>query len=114
VGNRKIPSWNSAKSVEVNVFFVRSSLLKDLFPNQRFYFTSLFASDTPISQTDLEYQCPKLSIESSSIHSVILNKLFESAVDGRTEIRNALVEFNSGNSTLANALRSKFKLLVGD
>jgi hypothetical protein len=40
-----------------------------------------------------------------------LDDLLEGTVDGRAEVRDALVEVNSGNSTLADALRSELELL---
>jgi hypothetical protein len=40
-----------------------------------------------------------------------LDDLLEGTVDGRTEVGDALVEVNSGNSTLADALRSELELL---
>jgi hypothetical protein len=40
-----------------------------------------------------------------------LDKLLESAVDRRADVRNVLVELNGRNSTLANALWGELKLL---
>ena len=52
-------------------------------------------------------QNPLLSI----ISLAILDELLESTVDGRAEVRHALIEIDSGNSTLGDALRSELELL---
>lgn len=52
------------------------------------------------------------SYQQRNITTIIkLDNLLEGTVDGRAEVRDALVEVNSGNSTLADALRSELELL---
>ena len=72
------------------------------------YFHSLFGELHP--GPALFVKCPKINRRNLSAH---LDKLLESPVDRRADVRNVLPEIDSGNSALGDSFWCEFELLRG-